>query len=87
MMAGVKRAGYRLVGWGWMTWDWVWFRKRSPDRVARQVIANAAPGKIIVLHDGHHANPRADRSYSIEAARRIIDGLRARGYEFATICN
>lgn len=87
MMSGVGRAGYRMIGWSWMTWDWYWFRKRSADRVARQVIANAAPGKIIVLHDGHHLDPRADRSYSIEAARRIIDELRARGYEFATLCN
>ena len=86
MIAGIRRAGYRLVGWGWLTWDWYWFRERTADRVARQVARHAAPGKIIVLHDGHHRNPRADRQYAVEAAGRIIDELRARGYEFAKLC-
>ncbi len=87
MLSGVSRLKYRLVGWSWMTWDWTWFRKRTPERVASQVIANAALGKIIVIHDGHHINPRADRGYAIEAARQIIDGLHARGYTFATLCS
>jgi peptidoglycan/xylan/chitin deacetylase (PgdA/CDA1 family) len=86
MLRGVSRLKYRLVGWSWMTWDWYWFRKRTPERVASQVIAHAAPGKIIVIHDGHHVDPRADRRYAIGAARQIIDGLRARGYKFDTLC-
>lgn len=87
MMRGVNRLKYRLVGWSWMTWDWYWFRKRTGERVASQVISHAAPGKIIVIHDGHHRNPKADRRYALEATRRIIDGLRSRGYEFARLCD
>src|SRR5437867_3493749 len=64
MLRGVSRSKYRLVGWSWMTWDWYWFRRRTPERVASQVIAHAGPGKIIVIHDGHHINPRADRRYA-----------------------
>jgi peptidoglycan/xylan/chitin deacetylase (PgdA/CDA1 family) len=86
MMMGVSRRGYRLAGWSWMTWDWNWFRPRTGERVAAQVISNAAPGKIVVIHDGHHVNPRADRRYALEASRRVIDGLRARGFEFASLC-
>ena len=85
MVKGLSRIHRRLVGWSWMTWDWCWFRKRTGERVASQVIAHAAPGKIIVIHDGHHENREADRLYSIQAARLIIDGLKSRGFEFATL--
>jgi peptidoglycan/xylan/chitin deacetylase (PgdA/CDA1 family) len=87
MLRGVSRLHYKFVGWGWMTWDWYWLRKRTGERVASQVLAHAAPGKIIVIHDGHHRNPRADRSYAIDATRRVIDGLRVRGYEFVALCD
>jgi peptidoglycan/xylan/chitin deacetylase (PgdA/CDA1 family) len=87
LMRGLAKLRYRLVGWSWQTWDWCWFRKRTAERVAAQVLAHAAPGKILVIHDGHHRNPRADRRYAVEAAGIIIDGLRARGYEFAGLCD
>jgi peptidoglycan/xylan/chitin deacetylase (PgdA/CDA1 family) len=86
MFMGLSRAQYKLIGWSWLSWDWYWFRKRTGARVASQVISHAAPGKIIVLHDGHHLDPMADRRYTLEAAGQIIDTLRARGYEFAPIC-
>jgi peptidoglycan/xylan/chitin deacetylase (PgdA/CDA1 family) len=86
MFRGVARAGYRIIGWSWRSWDWVGFRERTAPRVAAQVIANAGPGKIVVIHDGHHQNPRANRQYAIEAAGRIIDELKARGYTFGTLC-
>ena len=86
MLRGVSRAGHKLAGWSWQSWDWCWFRQRTGPRVASQVINHAAPGKIIVIHDGHHSNPRADRLYALEAAGLIIDGLRSRGYEFAPLC-
>jgi peptidoglycan/xylan/chitin deacetylase (PgdA/CDA1 family) len=86
MLVGLNRARYRLAGWSWFTWDWAWFRPRTGERVAGQVLSHVAPGKIIVIHDGHHRNPQADRRYALEAAGRIIDGLRARGYTFGTMC-
>jgi peptidoglycan/xylan/chitin deacetylase (PgdA/CDA1 family) len=86
MFRGARRAGYTIVGWSWRSWDWVGFRQRTGPRVAAQVIANAGPGKIVVVHDGHHRNPRAERRYAIEAAGRIIDELRGRGYSFGTLC-
>lgn len=80
MLVGLSRLGHRLVGWSFMSWDWVWFRRRTGERVASQILAHVAPGKIIVIHDGHHRNPQADREYAIEAARRILEGLSAKGY-------
>jgi len=87
VLVTLRRTGYKLAGWSWFTWDWVGFRKRTGERVAKQVISHAAPGKIVVLHDGHHANPRPDRQYTIEAVRRIIPALRAEGYEFGSLCD
>jgi peptidoglycan-N-acetylglucosamine deacetylase len=87
MFMGAKRAGYRIVGWSWMTWDFVLGKKRTGPRVANHVLAHTAPGKIVVIHDGHHKDPQADRQYAIEAAGLIIDRLRAEGYRFGTLCD
>jgi len=85
MITGLRQLGYRLVGWSFMSWDWVWFRRRTGERVASQILAHVAPGKIIVIHDSHHSDPRADRDYAIEATRLIVDGLRRKGYETALL--
>jgi peptidoglycan-N-acetylglucosamine deacetylase len=86
MLRGLERRGLRLVGWGWMLWDWNWYRRPEPKRVATRIARRAANGSIIVLHDGHHANPAADRRYTIETVEILIPQLRARGFEFGTIC-
>ena len=86
MMRGVSRLHYKLVGWSFLTFDWVWFHERTGPRVANQVLTHAAPGKIVVIHDGHHRNPRAGRRYALDATALIIDGLRAEGYEFGSFC-
>jgi peptidoglycan/xylan/chitin deacetylase (PgdA/CDA1 family) len=87
MLKGLSRKQYKLIGWSWLSWDWVWFRKRTGARVASQVISNAIPGGIIVLHDGHHRRPRADRRYTVEAVRIIIQRLREDGYTFGRLCD
>jgi peptidoglycan/xylan/chitin deacetylase (PgdA/CDA1 family) len=86
MLAGLERAGYRLVGWGWALWDWNWFRRPEAESTLARVLAHASPGDIIVLHDGHHEDPRADRRHTVETVSRLIPALRARGYTFGTIC-
>lgn len=86
MFRGAARAGYKITGWSWRTWDWTGGRPRTGERVAAQVIAHAARGKIVVIHDGHHANPRADRRYAVEATGRIVPELRTRGFRFRTLC-
>ena len=86
MIAGAARAGYVIVGWGWMLWDFNWFKARNADDLVPRLAARASPGDIIVIHDGHHENPRADRAYAIETVDRLIPELRARGFQFGTIC-
>jgi peptidoglycan/xylan/chitin deacetylase (PgdA/CDA1 family) len=86
MYAGVRRIGYRLAGWGWGLWDWNWWRARDADRISARLARRASAGDIIVMHDGHHINPRADRRYAVEATAKLIPALRARGFSFGGLC-
>ena len=86
MLLGAARAGYRVVGWGWMLWDFNWFRGKSADALVPRFADRADAGDIIVIHDGHHEDPRPDRRYAIETVDRLIPELRARGFTFGRIC-
>jgi peptidoglycan/xylan/chitin deacetylase (PgdA/CDA1 family) len=86
MILGAGRAGYTLVGWGWLLWEFNWFRKRNADDLVPRLVSQASPGDIIVIHDGHHKNPSPDRRYAIETVDRLIPELRGKGFEFGTIC-
>ena len=87
MLAGLARIDHALVGWGFLLWDWNWFRKPTADAIVSRFAGRVSPGSIVVMHDGHHADPLADRRYAVEATRRVIPELRARGYSFGTICD
>ena len=52
------------------------------DTIVQRVIADttADKGNIILMHDGG-----GDRSHTVEALPRVIDGLRAKGYEFVPV--
>lgn len=86
MYEGLERAGYRLAGWSWGMWDWDWWRQPRADRVAARLLRKASAGDIIVIHDGHHKNPDADRRHAAETVRRLVPQLRARGFEFERLC-
>ena len=86
MYEGLERAGYRLAGWSWGMWDWDWWRRPSGDRIARRLERKASAGDIIVIHDGHHKNPAADRRYAAETVSRLVPLLRAKGFEFGRLC-
>lgn len=86
MYEGLQQIDYRLVGWSWGLWDWNWFRRREADKLAARLAKRASRGDIIVMHDGHHVDPAADRRYAVEATRQLIPALRQRGYEFGRLC-
>ena len=86
MLMGAGRAGYRVVGWGWMLWDFNFFRAKTAASLVPRLARKASPGDIVVIHDGHHVDPRADREYAIETVDALIPELRARGFQFGTIC-
>jgi peptidoglycan-N-acetylglucosamine deacetylase len=87
MYEGLDRAGYRLAGWGFALWDFNWWRAPNPERLAARLAGRASDGSIVVMHDGHHENPRADRQRTIDATRALVPRLRARGFAFGTLCS
>jgi peptidoglycan/xylan/chitin deacetylase (PgdA/CDA1 family) len=86
MYAGLQRIGYRLAGWSWGLWDWNWWRPREAADLARRLARRASAGDIVVMHDGHHVDPRPDRRYAVEATALLIPALRGRGLTFAALC-
>lgn len=86
MYEGLDRAGYALTGWGFAMWDFNWWRATKPERLASRLAARASDGSIVVMHDGHHENPRADRRRTVQATTELIPLLRQRGFTFGSLC-
>lgn len=86
MYEGLDRGDYRLAGWSWRMWDWNWWRPARPRQLVERLVARASDGDIIVMHDGHHENPRAERLRTVEATAALIPALRARGFAFGRLC-
>jgi peptidoglycan/xylan/chitin deacetylase (PgdA/CDA1 family) len=86
MYEGLARSDRRLAGWSYRMWDFNWWRAQKPERLAARLASRASDGSIIVMHDGHHENPRADRAPTVTATAELIPALRARGFAFGTLC-
>lgn len=86
MYEGLRRIDHTLVGWGWFLWDWDWFRARDPARLVRRFAGRVSDGDIIVMHDGHHEDPRPDRRYAVDATAGLVPVLRRAGFAFGTVC-
>ena len=69
-----REAGMAVILWSVDPEDW---RCRDPDAVVRRVCGQVHDGSVILLHDMYPS--------SVEAAGRIIDRLRAEGYEFLPV--
>ena len=82
MYAGLRRIDYRLIGWGWMRWDWNWYRQRTPGATVARVMARIRPGDIVVMHDGDVYHPQVDQRHTVDATARLIPLLRANGFRF-----
>ena len=86
MFAGLKQIDYELVGWGWMLWDFNWFRPRTADSTFRRISRRVSAGDIIVMHDGDESAPRRAQPHTVDATKQLIPALRARGFGFGTVC-
>ena len=86
MYRGLEEVDYRLIGWGWMLWDWNWFRPRTADSIVRRITARASAGDIVVMHDGDEKAPRKDQRQTVDGTARLIPALRTRGFAFGTVC-
>ncbi len=74
--------GERTVGWSLGVWD---SDRPGAEVIARRTIDGVRPGSIVLLHDGDGYNPDGDRLQTAEALPAIIDGLRAKGFEFTVL--
>lgn len=83
MYGALDRLSYQLAGWTWGLWDWNWWKRRDAAALAERLARRASDGDIIVMHDGHHVDPRADRRYAVDATVSLIPALRARGLRMA----
>jgi peptidoglycan/xylan/chitin deacetylase (PgdA/CDA1 family) len=74
--------GQRTVGWSLGVWD---SARPGSAEIARRALAGLRAGSILLLHDGDGYDAEGDRMQTAEALPLIIDGLRARGFRFATL--
>ena len=86
MYEGLRAVDYRLIGFGWMLWDFNWFRARSGDSSFRRIASRVSDGDIIVMHDGDESAPTRDQRHAVDATRRLIPELRSRGFSFGKVC-
>src|SRR6202035_953087 len=85
MLPVPQSMGYIIVGAQIDPHDWGEAEGGAPppvDTIVQRVMADTQTGKgnIILMHDGG-----GDRSHTVAALPRIIDGLRAKGYEFVSV--
>ncbi|WP_274365190.1 polysaccharide deacetylase family sporulation protein PdaB [Paenibacillus thermotolerans] len=68
--------GYRTIQWGTDSLDW---ENPGVETIVNRVLSGAHPGDIVLLH----ASDSAKETH--KALPEIIDKLRAKGYDFATV--
>ncbi len=73
-----KEMGMAVTNWSWESCpeDWV-ADHQTADFISKYVIDKSANGHLVLLHDIHKA--------TVESVGPMIDGLKAKGYRFATV--
>jgi peptidoglycan/xylan/chitin deacetylase (PgdA/CDA1 family) len=74
-----------LTSQGLVTWLWTgdahdYEPATSVDRIVRNTLLSLTPGGIVLMHDGG-----GDRSRTVQALPRIIEGVRDRGFRFVAL--
>ena len=86
LLDGLGRIDHQMIGWGFMGWDFNWFRKPTADALVPRFVKRAKDGFIIVIHDSHSHDPTKPREYAAQTAARLVPALRGKGFELRTIC-
>lgn len=81
----IRAQGLVPVMWSVTCFDW---KETTTDRVmahaTRQIAAQTARGKIVLLHDGGYRAMGADRAHTVEATDRLLACYKDK-YEFVTV--
>lgn len=87
---GVRWFGFRemqrrlnLLGVMWTVLGKDW--SQPAGAIAARVLGKVRPGAIVCLHDGRELRERPAIRATVEAVRRIVPALSARGYHFETV--
>src|SRR5438552_17563174 len=83
LLRELRKLGYVSVGWDVDSRDWS--RDATLDDIVNNVLSKAHRGAIVLMHDGGLGGGNPDRTRTIEALPRIIEGLHADGYALVTI--
>jgi peptidoglycan/xylan/chitin deacetylase (PgdA/CDA1 family) len=73
-------ARQNIVTWLWTAEARDYEPSASVDRIVSNTLGSLSPGGIVLLHDGG-----GDRSRTVHALPRIIEGARYRGYRFVAL--
>lgn len=83
MLATLDAHEYSAIGWDVDSRDWD--VNSTPDEIVANVVSNAHPGAIVLMHDGGLGGGDPDRRRTLTALPRIIDALQRDGYQLVTI--
>ena len=73
----MTREGYRTVFWSFAYQDWLTDDQPDPEKAKARILNQLHDGSVILLHAVSNTNT--------EILPELIDGIRARGYEFARL--
>ncbi len=77
-----REMGLTPVMWTVTCYDW---KVTTAERVERHATRQISGADLILMHDGGHKAPGADRAHTVEATSRLIPRLTAEGYSFAAL--
>ena len=77
LVAYAQKKKYVIALW---SSDSIDYRRLSPDKLIHNLLKNAKPGGILLMHDGG-----GDRSHTVKALPQLISELRKQDYKFVTL--
>ena len=77
-----RSLGLQPVMWNVTSWDW----KAPPAaKIVQTCNGQMRGGDVILMHDGSHIAPGADRWQTVVATHLLIEHWRAKDYQFVTV--
>lgn len=77
-----RSLGLEPIMWNVTSWDW---RIPPAAKIVESCERQMRGGDVILMHDGSHDAPGADRSQSVIATRMLMERWKEKGYEFVTV--
>lgn len=80
----VRRRGMTVIGWDAYPDDWL-DPEQSAEATCAQIVDNAQPGSIILLHDATSNVRECTKVESARAVELAVGAMHEQGYEFVTV--